>query len=492
MTGFIDSKLNRVRFRVRRLAAWSCLAILCFSHSRCLAQQSNAADLAEHQQWEQLTESIRNKTAKPNTKQPDGTTALHWSAFHGNSDAVTTLLKSGADTNSLNQYDVSPLSIACELGHAKVASLLIDADADLEQRRLGRERPLMLAARNGNATIVEKLIDAGADLNAREVKGQNALMWAAAEGNLETVKKLIEAGADTTHKLKSGFNPLMFAARNGRSSTVQFLAHNGFDIESTLNPPKTSGRHPRKGMSPLMLAIESGHLELALKIIEWGGDPNDQRSGFAPLHALITVRRSNRGDDVASDPPPRITGKIDSLEFVRQIVKAGADINLQLEKGKTGQAKLSRRGATPFLLASANADLELMKLLLELGADPELTNADDCNALMAAAGVGAIAVDEYPGSEEEVCAAIKMLHGLGMDPDHVDKNRETAMHGAAYRAYPNAIATLAKIGATPKVWNQQNKHSWTPYDIADGKRPGSVKPSPETKAALDLVVQASQ
>lgn len=465
------------------------LILLSTSSPQCArAQQTGLADLAQNQRWQTIAESLPQKDVDTNRAQPDGTTALHWAAFHGNRDATTTLLDNGAEVNSLNEYDVSPLSIACELGHTDVAKLLIDAKADVEQKRLGGERPLMLAARNGDAATVEKLIKAGANLDAREVKGQNALMWAAAEGNVDAIEQLLTAGADTKYTLKSGFNALMFAARNGHRSAVHFLIQNGFDINSTMDPKKTGGRHPRKGMSPLLLAIESGHLELALKMIEWGADPNDQRSGVAPLHALVTARRSKRGDDLESDPPPRITGGIDSLEFVRRLVEAGAEVNLKLAKGKAGKAKLNPRGATPFLLASANADLDLMKILLDLGADPTEVNADDCNALMAAAGVGIVAVGEYPGSEEEVCQAIRLLYDLGIDPNHVDKNRETAMHGAAYRTFPKAVATVAQVGADSKIWNKKNKHGWTPFDIAGGKRPGSVKPSPETEAALKLAM----
>ncbi|MGZ0174017.1 MAG: hypothetical protein ACKVHE_31295 [Planctomycetales bacterium] len=39
---------------------------------------------------------------------------------------------------------------------------------------------------------------------------------------------------------------------------------------------------------------------------------------------------------------------------------------------------------------------------------------------------------------------------------------------------------LVQQGADPAVWNQKNKHGWTPEMITSGKRPGSFKPSPVT------------
>ena len=81
-----------------------------------------------------------------------------------------------------------------------------------------------------------------------------------------------------------------------------------------------------------------------------------------------------------------------------------------------------------------------MRLLLEHGADPALTTEDGTTVLMAAAGVGIWAPGENP-HEEEALAAVKFVYeakgGLATD---VDKNGETALHGAIYRAGSIAIA----------------------------------------------------
>ena len=105
---------------------------------------------------------------------------------------------------------------------------------------------------------------------------------------------------------------------------------------------------------------------------------------------------------------------------------------------------------------------------------------------MATSGVGVIAVGEEPGTEPEVLGSIKYLVGLGLDVNAVDKNGETAMHGAAYHNYPKAVALLAELGADSKIWNRKDKWGATPSMIASGKRPGSFKPSPETIKALEL------
>jgi len=49
---------------------------------------------------------------------------------------------------------------------------------------------------------------------------------------------------------------------------------------------------------------------------------------------------------------------------------------------------LSEKGVTAFLFASRTADVPLMRLLVQLGADPKIPNADNCPPLLASAGIG--------------------------------------------------------------------------------------------------------
>ena len=454
------------------------------------APANHLVDLAEAQQWDWLESTLSDNAIQQT--QADGTNVLHWAVFHRNQTAVEKLIAAGIDVNRTNEYQVSPLSLACELGHEQAALSLIKAKADIESQRLGRETPLMLAARNGDAKIVNALIDAGANVDAQEANGQTALIWAAAEGSLNSLDALIKAKANINHSLKkSGYTAFLYAAREGKTYAAKHLLDAGADVNQVLKPKYTSGRNPRKNMSALLLAVESGHFEMALNLVQWGANPNDQRSGFGPLHAITWVRRTKLGDSADGDPPPRGSGNLDSLEFVRQLVKAGADVNLQLTAGKGGKAKLNTKLATPFLMASQTADVPLMKLLLELDADPAINNAEDCTPLIACAGIGAVFVGEESATVNDVNAAIEILvKQCKLDVNAVDQSGETPMHGAAYRNYPETVNLLTKLGADPKIWNQKNKFGSSPFDIAHGKRPGSLKPSPPTLAALQAAVDA--
>ena len=87
--------------------------------------------------------------------------------------------------------------------------------------------------------------------------------------------------------------------------------------------------------------------------------------------------------------------------------------------------------------------------------------------------------------------AVKVALELGNDINAVDKNGETAMHGAAYKNLPGVVQLLADKGADLNVWNRKNKHGWTPLIIAEGHRFGNFKPSPETIAAFRKVMTAA-
>jgi ankyrin repeat protein len=313
-------------------------------------------------------------------------------------------------------------------------------------------------------------------------------MWAAAEGNLEVVEALLEAAADYRTALASGFTPFFFAVREGHSPVVFRLLAAGLDVNEPMRPDRSRGPAKGRPTNALLLALENGHFEMALALLKAGANPNDRPAGFSALHAMTWVRKPIRGD---GDPPPRGSGTLSSLEMVRQLVAAGGDINARLEKGTSGRGKFNTTGSTPFLMAARNCDIPLMRLYLDLGADPRIPNTDNASPLLAAAGVGALGDgDESAGTEEEAMEACKLLIDWGADVNAVDNNGETAMHGAAYQSRWQLVQLLADRGAEIPVWNQKNKWGWTPLMIAQGHRPGNFRPDPATIVAIEKVFRA--
>src|SRR5437764_5402560 len=443
--------------------------------------------------------------ADVNAAQIDGTTALHWAAYHDDAETVALLVRAGANVNAVNRYGVPPLALACTNGNAAIVKLLLQAGADANAKTKGGESVLMLAARSGNVVAVKALLARDAIPNARERLGQTALMWAAAEGQTAVVRALIDVGADIDATVDSGFKAFFFAVREGHLDTVRAFLAAGADVNAmTERPQGGAGRGGRGGVrpgafrapatTPLAIAVLNGHFELAIALVDAGADPNDVRTGFTPLHMIPGIRKPDSSD--ISDPAaPAGSGRLSSADFVREIVKRGANVNFRLPKGTPKQpntsSSIASEGATPFLVAADREDVPLMRLLLKLGADPLLPNFNGTTPLMAAAGVGTNEPQEEAGEESEAVEAVKMLLDLGADPNTVDKNGDTAMHGAAYNISPLVVKLLAERGADPQIWKNPNKAGGTPLFIAEGYITRLPRPDPPTIEAITKLMVAA-
>jgi ankyrin repeat protein len=165
-------------------------------------------------------------------------------------------------------------------------------------------------------------------------------------------------------------------------------------------------------------------------------------------------------------------------------------VNARLVGGPSGGGRINRKGCTPFMLAADTADTPFLKLLVELGADPTITNVDNCTPLMAAAGLGTRSAEEEAGTDDEAVEACGYILSLGADINAVANTGDTAMHGAAFANFPKVVKFLESKGAKIDVWNQKNKRGWTPLLVAEGHRYGNFKPSFETIAAIKEVMMA--
>ena len=476
------------------------LLALGLTASAFAAARATLADAAEQRDKNSVSTLLKSG-ADVNATQVDGTTALHWATYNDDAETVALLVRAGANVNAVNRYGVPPLAQACINGNAAIVKLLLDAGADPNAKMKGGESVLMLAARSGSVDAVKALLARDATTNTRERLGQTALMWAAAEGHTDVVRALLDSGADVNAKIDSGFTPFFFAVREGHLDTVRVLLKAGADVnammERTAKPPVAGapgGGRPLPPTNALAIAVQNAHFELAIALVDAGADPNDVRTGFSPLHMIAGVRKPD-SSDISDAAPPIGSGRLSSADFVREIVKRGANVNLQLPKGTrklpNTSSQVGTEGATPFLFAADRSDVPLMRLLVELGANPLLPNFNNTTPLLAAAGVGTAEPQEEAGEESEALEAVNMLLDLGADINAVDNNGDTAMHGAAYNIYPRVVELLAKRGADPKVWNKPNKGGGTPLFIAEGYGPRLPRPDVPTIAAVTKIMLAA-
>jgi ankyrin repeat protein len=409
-----------------------------------------------------------------NVPQADGATALHWAAHWSDVDTADLLLRAGANPNALNELGVTPLSLACTNASAAMVHRLLEAGANPNATG-ARVPPLMICARTGSVDAVRALIARKADVNAREpLRDQTALMWAVAQKRADVARILIERGADVRARSRlsrvvvnranpndiytavvgpvsqGGSTPLLFAARHGDVESARVLLASGANVNDLLPD----------GTSALTVAAHSNHAPLVQLLLDRGANANIIGSGYTALHAAV------------------LRGNPDS---VRALVARGAFINSRLRHG-TPTMRGSREfflpesltGATPLWLAARFLEQDLLRLLLERGADPSLTLQDGTTILMAAAGVGSQAalfdrrdrIAALKGSDERLAVPIvTLLLERGADVNGSNELGDTALHGAAKMNYPIVARMLAERGARLEA---RNKKGETPLTVAGG------------------------
>jgi ankyrin repeat protein len=383
--------------RFKLLAAVTC--VLSAAVVNCFAQPDTAlADRIEAGDRKAALEMIGRNTPV-NVAQPDGSMPLHWAVYRVDEELVKILLARGAKPDVVNAYGSSPLSEAARVANVNLVRMLLDAGADANRPNEDGETPIMLAARTGAVKVAELLVQHGANVNARErFRNQTALMWAAAEGHPEMVALLLSKGAEVNvraiandwanqmtseprvqYRPTGGLTALLYAARGGCQGCVEALLKRGADIDIP-NPD---------GMTPLMMAIDNSHYEVARYLLDRGANPHTwDWWGRTPLYVVVNMRG---GPD--SNAGPREPA---SLDLVHALLKASVNPNHQLNmlqpsrNGNSGRFKddLLNTGATPLLRAAQTFDNEVVHALIDHGALVDLPNAMGVTPLMATAGIG--------------------------------------------------------------------------------------------------------
>jgi ankyrin repeat protein len=400
---------------------------------------------------------VRDRPASLNQADADGTTLLHWATDRNDLVVAELLVRAGANVRATSRYGITPIHSAALYGNADMLTLLLKAGADANAATPEGETTLMTAARTGNADAVKVLLAAGAAVNVREGwKQQTALMWAAHEGNVDAATVLIESGASLSDRSVFGWTPFLFAVRQGHDAMIRMLLSAGADINDTLPD----------GTNALVSAVQSGNFETASLLLELGINPNASAQGWTALHQVAWVRRPQHG---WRNPAQTPQGQVGSLDLLRRLVAHGADVNARQTKEPSadleGRNNFNRFGSTAFSLAAKNVDVPMMRVLLELGADPFLATVEGTSPIMVAAGVGIYSQGENPGQPEEAADAVKLLVDLGASVREVDSNGDTAMHGPAWRGSNETVEILARAGSPLDV---KNKYGWSPLTVANG------------------------
>jgi ankyrin repeat protein len=396
-----------------------------------------------------------------NRRNPDGSTPLQWAVFRGDVAEVKRLLRAGANVSVANNYGATPMSLAAEVANTEIMKVLLEVGADVESPNADGQTALLAVSRTGNVEAARLLLDNGAKVDAKEKwGGQTPLMWASARRHPEMMKFLISRGADVNARSidrnyqrhvqaegrpksldSGGLTPLLYAARENCMTCVEVLLANRADID--LPDPD--------GVSPLLVAIMNANWDLARQLIAAGADINQwDVYGETPLFTAIDLRSRLDGGRASIDPLNQTNG----LTIVKELLARGADPNMQLFfKPANVRGTTNTRGATPLIRAANNGDTEVVKLLLEHGADATLATGDRQTPIHA--------VIAGRAAEKQALELIGILQKAGADVNVVAliNHREeirggTALHYAVRKRYKEVIKQLASFGIDLNAMDQ--------------------------------------
>jgi ankyrin repeat protein len=404
------------------------------------AQPDGATALHWAARWDDLetADLLIRAGADPKAANRDGATPMFLAAQNGSAAMIEKLLQAGVDPNApVLSHGETALMMAARTGKAAAVKLLLDHGARPNVKDdLRGTTAVMWAAEQGHTAVIQLLAAHGADLAA-----QSASITPIRRRGLGFAP-LTAAGAKaggTPAPAKGGLTALLFAVREGKLDCVKFLVGAKVDVnQSSVD-----------GSSPLLVAVQNGYYDIASFLIDHGANPNlANAKGWTPLYIAV----KNRNPETTALPAPSTEGVVEVIEVIKILLERGANPNVQIKadteihQGMTA-LWLKEAGATPLLRAALCGDLTTVKLLLAHGADPLIPTFDRTTPLMAAAGVGWADGMLHEYNEDQTLEVVKLMLSLGADVNGANDHGITALHGAGYKGANKAVQLLVERGA---------------------------------------------
>jgi len=430
-------------------------------------------------------QSLLNTLTKQDVAGVQGTAALVWAATRNDLEMADILLRAGVNTKTANEFGATALYAAAEHADPAMAKKLLAAGADPNVALMSGETPLMVASSRGNVETVRALLSGGANANAKTAVeaqvggsdskygsqagsggGHTALMYALSQRQAAVIDELIKHGADVNAGSNTGFTPLMFAAQQNDVASASLLLKAG---------AKPNEAQPKTGLTPLMIASSMSNAQAVDVLLDNKANPNTvDANGYTALHR--SVRDSDYGVNVGA--------KDKILTIVKSLLKHGANPNVRLEVPaaiaaeelkNTGVANYRKRaaltlteidlqGATPLLLAAEVNNYDVIKTLIDAGADATIATEKGTTALIMASGAGTDVQRERPDEERALAVdTAKLLIEHGVDVNAAGQYGWTALHSAAYQGIKDLISYLVSKGANV---NEVDAFGQTPLSIS--------------------------
>ncbi len=404
---------------------------------------------------------------------------IHDAVTQGEFGTVKKLLASNPELIAAqDEAGSTPLHVAVQNGHKKIAKYLLKKGAEIEAGDNEHTTPLQTASLSGHKDLVEYLLKQGAGLHRQDDNGFTALHWAAYRGHLEVADYLIKQGADANAQKSGGSTPMHGAAYYGHPEMVRLLIARGADFEAVNDA----------GFTPLLSGAAAGQIETVQILLEKGADiaAKNEWNGDAMYFAvdsgnidLVKLLLEN-GVKVKSDDPDwrnplEAAAYEEEIEIAELLIEHGSDVNSADENGRR-----------PLHAAAHRGNAEFAELLLKNGADPDVKDQTGRTPLYVAV------LNGYHNF-----AAALIANGANLETTE-GIYQQTPLHRAVIQGYGDIAEMLCQHGANLNAIEHQGRTplyfagKYGHQGIADHlKKRGAVSEVEEENFGRSLLLEKS-
>ncbi|KAF7171886.1 hypothetical protein CNMCM6106_006240 [Aspergillus hiratsukae] len=358
-------------------------------------------------------------------------TALLWAARHGHDITVRILLEAGAEpASSDHEYGWTALSWACFNGHLEVTRLLLEAGANPDYQDINGWTPLSFAVENERVEVVQLLLDRGADMDMIHNDGLFALAVAAENGSQTMVTMLLEKGAHKRQSKEGHLIRLLNAVYRGKSHYTKLLLHEA-KVAGMLSPADTH--------AALTLAVWKRHASIAKLLLEYGTEVDYRRSAFVQYPSSTLVRKGSmrrivqffkdgepglQVEDTSGQTVLTCAARLGHEQLVKMLLDAGAN-----------PCARDIDGRTPLIYAAAYGHVSVSRVLVKAGIDITIPDKFGRTALLSAIGGGNLAI-------------VQMLLDTKANPSRQDRYGRDAFYEAKRRGHIDIVRALKQYAGS--------------------------------------------
>ncbi|XP_048884161.1 ankyrin repeat and KH domain-containing protein 1-like isoform X3 [Brienomyrus brachyistius] len=335
-------------------------------------------------------------------------------------------------------------SVSCALDEAAAALTRMRAENTLHPGQADNlvifSRSLAEACSDGDVNAVRKLLDEGRSVNEHTEEGESLLCLACSAGYYELAQVLLAMHANVEDRgIKGDITPLMAAASGGYVDIVKLLLVHGADVNAQSSTGNTAltyacaggfvdvvkvllkeganiEDHNENGHTPLMEAASAGHVEVARVLLEYGAGINTHSNEFKESALTLACYKGH-------------------LDMVRFLLDAGAD-----QEHKTDEMH------TALMEACMDGHVEVARLLLDSGAQVNMP-ADSFESPLTLAACG---------GHVELAA---LLIERGANLEEVNDEGYTPLMEAAREGHEEMVALLLAQGANINAQTEETQET---------------------------------